>query len=35
MICPKCEGMMKIIAFITDFSEVDKIIRYLKLTFGA
>jgi hypothetical protein len=35
MICPKCGGTMKIIAFITDFSVVDKIIRHLKLTFAA
>ncbi len=35
MICPKCGGMMKIVAFITDFSVVDRIIDHLKLTFVA
>jgi hypothetical protein len=35
MACPKCGGTMKIIAFLTDFSAVDKIIRHLKLTFAA
>ncbi len=35
MTCPKCGGMMKIVAFITDFSVVDRIIDHLKLTFVA
>jgi hypothetical protein len=35
MTCPKCGGMMKIVAFITDFSVVDRIINHLKLTFVA
>jgi len=33
--CPKCQGQMKVIAFLTDFSVVDKIINHLKLTFVA
>jgi hypothetical protein len=35
MTCPKCGGRMKVIAFITDFSVVDRIINHLKLTFVA
>lgn len=35
MACPKCGGQMRIIAFITDFSVVDRIINHLKLTFVA
>jgi len=35
MACSQCGGEMKIIAFLTDFSAVDKIIRHLKLTFAA
>lgn len=35
MVCPKCGGTMKIIAFITEFGAVDRIIDYLKLTFVA
>jgi len=35
MLCPKCSGRMKIIAFLTDFSVVDRIIDHLKLTFVA
>ena len=33
--CPKCGGQMRIIAFLTDFSVVDKIINHLKLSFVA
>ena len=33
--CPKCGGRMKVIAFLTDFSVVDRIIGHLKLTFVA
>lgn len=33
MICPKCGGTMKVIAFITDYQAVDRIIDHLKLTF--
>jgi len=35
MICPKCGGMMKVIAFITDYQAVDRIIEHLKLVFAA
>ncbi len=31
LVCEKCGGMMKIIAFITDWSEIQKIIKNLKL----
>jgi len=33
--CSQCGGTMKVIAFITDFSVVDRIINHLKLTFVA
>jgi hypothetical protein len=33
MLCPQCGGQMRVIAFITDFSVVDRIINHLKLTF--
>jgi hypothetical protein len=32
-ICPNCHGQMKVIAFITDYPVVDRIIRHLKLSF--
>ncbi len=35
LLCPKCGGTMKVIAFITDYSVVDRIISHLKLTFVA
>jgi len=35
LICPKCQGEMRIIAFITDNIVVDRIINYLELTFVA
>jgi len=35
LICPKCQGEMRIIAFITDYPVVDRIINHLKLTFVA
>lgn len=35
MVCPKCGGKMRVIAFLTDFSVVDRIINHLKLTFVA
>jgi len=35
MVCPQCGGTMRIIAFLTDFSVVDRIINHLKLTFAA
>ena len=35
MICPKCGGRMKIVAFITEVAVVDRIMEHLKLTFVA
>jgi len=35
MLCPQCGGTMKVIAFLSDFSVVDRIINHLKLTFVA
>jgi hypothetical protein len=35
LLCPQCGGQMKVIAFITDSSVVDRIIHHLKLTFVA
>jgi len=35
MTCPKCGGVMKVVAFITDYPAVDRIIDHLKLTFVA
>ena len=35
MVCPRCAGTMKVIAFLTDHKVVDKIIDHLKLTFIA
>ena len=35
LICPKCGGQMRVIAFITDYSAMDRIITLLKLTFHA
>jgi len=33
--CPKCQAEMRIIAFLTDYAVVDRIINLLKLTFVA
>jgi hypothetical protein len=35
MVCPRCGGTMKVIAFLTDYAVVDRIINHLKLTFVA
>jgi hypothetical protein len=35
LLCPRCGGKMRVIAFLTDFSVVDRIIDHLKLTFVA
>ena len=32
---PQCGGQMRIIAFLTDYAVVDRIISHLKLTFVA
>jgi len=34
LICPRCGGRMKVVAFITDCAVVDRIIRHLGLTFA-
>lgn len=35
MVCPKCGGTMNVIAFLTDYAVVDRIINHLRLTFVA
>jgi len=35
MICPKCGGTMKVVAFIAEHAVVDRIIDHLKLTLVA
>jgi len=35
MVYPKCGGQMKVVAFITDYAAVDRIIDHLKLRFVA
>jgi len=35
LLCPQCQSRMHIIAFITDYAVVDRIIAHLKLTFVA
>jgi len=35
MLCPKCGGAMKVVAFLTEHAVVDRIIKHLKLTFVA
>jgi len=35
MVCPHCGGTMKVIAFLTDYAVVDRIIDHLNLTFVA
>jgi hypothetical protein len=35
LVCPQCGGTMKVIAFLTDYAVVDRIIDHLKLTFVA
>jgi hypothetical protein len=35
MLCPKCGGRMKVIAFLTEYAVVDRIIDHLKLRFVA
>ena len=35
LVCPQCQSGMRIIAFITDYAAVDRIIDHLKLTFAA
>jgi hypothetical protein len=33
MACPKCQGEIRILAFLTDYAVVDRIIQHLNLTF--
>jgi hypothetical protein len=35
MTCPRCGGRMKVVAFLTKYAVVDRIIRHLELTFMA
>ena len=35
LLCPKCQGQMKIVAFVTDYTVVDRIINHLALHFMA
>ena len=35
LICPRCQGQMKIIAFVRDYTVVDRIIHHLALHFMA
>ena len=35
MICPRCGGKMRVVAFLTEYAVVDRIIRHLELTFVA
>jgi hypothetical protein len=35
IVCPQCQGEMRIIAFLTDYGVVDRIINHPKLTFVA
>jgi len=35
MLCPKCGGWIKVVAFVTEHAVVDRIIDHLKLTFAA
>ncbi|TFG92595.1 MAG: transposase [Syntrophobacterales bacterium] len=35
MVCPKCGGRMKVVAFLAEYAVVDRIIDHLKLTFVA
>jgi hypothetical protein len=35
LICPRCGGRMKVVAFLTEYAVVERIIRHLTLTFVA
>ena len=35
MVCPYCGGRMKVVAFLTDYAVVDRIMEHLKLIFVA
>ena len=32
LVCPRCGGRMKVVAFLTEYAVVDRIIRHLELT---
>jgi hypothetical protein len=34
LICPRCGGRMRVVAFLTEYAVVDRIIRHLALTFA-
>jgi len=34
LICPRCGGRMRVVAFLTEYAVVDRIIRHLELTFA-
>lgn len=35
LICPRCGGRMRAVAFLIEYTVVDRIIRHLELTFAA
>jgi hypothetical protein len=35
MLCPRCGGTMRVVAFLTEHAVVDRIINHLKLAFVA
>jgi len=35
MACPRCGGVMRVVAFLTEHAVVDRIIDHLRLTFVA
>jgi len=35
LVCPRCGGRMRVVAFLTEYAVVDRIIRHLRLTFAA
>jgi len=35
MVCPRCGGPMRVIAFLTDYTVVNRVMNHLKLTFVA
>ena len=35
LLCPRCRGQMRVIAFIENHKAIDKIIKHLKLSFEA
>ena len=35
LVCPRCGGRMRVVAFLTEPAVIDRIIRHLELTFVA